>query len=149
MRKGAISLMTQVIFATVLVVAVLIFIWNTLIVPSVVSYGNEHAVLTAQSLSTSINALSREDRGSVYKELGLPWDISVFHDGDEAYISVKHEKIKSGDILLISDAEDFSETNIDNIYVVKEPGKKPALQLSPPSWSSTDKLPGGGTKGTW
>lgn len=128
--KGMESLMIQAIFASLLVIAVLTFIVNSVMVPSMTSYGNEHAKLVAQSLATSINSLSKEEQGTVYRELGLSWNVTIFHEGGDAFVSVTHEKFKSGDLILISDADDFSSNGIDRIYVVKEPGMKPKLKES-------------------
>ncbi len=125
--RGVISATTQMVFAILLVLFVLTIVWNSVMVPAMTSYENEHARLVAQSIATAINSLSREDWGSFYKEFGLAWDVSVSHDDGDAYISVRHGKFKSGDIMLISDAEDFEDININSIYVIKEPGKKPRL----------------------
>jgi hypothetical protein len=120
--------MTQVIFAGLLVLLVLTFVWNSIMVPAMTSYGNEHAQLIAQSLATSINSLSREEHGSVFREIGLAWNIKIFHEDDNAFISVTHDEFKSGDIMLINDAEDFEENDLNSVYVIKEPGKKPRLE---------------------
>lgn len=128
MMRGEISATVQMVFAILLVLFVLTIIWNSVMVPAMTSYENEHAQLVAQSLATAINSLSREEWGGFYKEFGLAWDVSVFHEDGDAYISVRHDKFKSGDIMLMSDAEDFAEININSIYVIKEPGKKPMLK---------------------
>jgi hypothetical protein len=145
--KGDVSLTTQAIFAGLLVMLVLTFVWNSVMVPAMTSYGNEHAQIIAQSLATSINSLSREEQGSVYRDIGLAWDVKLFHEDGNAYISVSHEKFKSGNILLISDAEDFEANNLNSIYVIKEPGKKPRLEpggLSPSDVFREGDAGGGG-----
>jgi hypothetical protein len=127
--KGDTSLLVQVIFATLLVIVLVTLVWNSLMVPSMVSYGREHAQLVGKSLATSINALSLEEEGTVYKELGLAWDIRIYHDDDGiGYITVNHDKFESGDIMLIGDADDFTSSNIGSIYVIKESGTNPRLQ---------------------
>ena len=123
MRIGAISVTMQVIFAALVVILVLTVIWSSLVVPSVISYGNEHATLIAQSLATSINSLSNEEEGYVTRDLGLLWNVKVFHKGSDAYMHVSGQGYESGNIILIGDADDFSATNIDSITVLKEPGK--------------------------
>lgn len=125
--KGDVPLTVQVIFAGLVVIVVLYFVWQDVIVPSVRTYGNEHAQLTAQSIATAVNALSREEEGTFYRDLGLAWDISVFHDDGSAYISVSHGKFKSGDIILLYNVDDFTASGTGSIYVIKEPGKKARL----------------------
>jgi hypothetical protein len=143
MMRGDISATSQMVFAILLVLFVLTVVWNSVMVPAMTSYEKEHAILIAQSLATAVNSLSREDWGSFYKELGLAWDVRVFHEDGDAYISVSHEKVKSGDIMLIGDAEDFEGINVNSIYVIKEPGKKPRLQLG----SSAGDMYAGGEHG--
>ena len=124
-----ISFMTQVVFAIILVAVISAFLFLDFLTPAITSYGNEHAQMIAQSISTSINSLSREDQGTVYRELGLAWDIRIYQDDEETYITVKHDKFKSGDILIISKAQDFKANGIDHIYIIKEPGKIPRLEV--------------------
>ncbi len=125
--RGDVPLTVQVIFAGLLVMVVLYFVWQDVMVPSVRSYGNEHAHLTAQAIATAVNSLSREEQGTFYRELGLAWDIGVFHKDDDAYVSVSHGEFKSGDIIILYDIDDFTASDISSIYVVKELGKKARL----------------------
>ena len=132
MRGVVISTMMQVIFAALVVILVITVVWGSLVVPSVISYGNEHATLIAQSLATSISVLSYEEEGYVSRDLGLLWNVKVFHKGTDAYIYVSGQGYESGNIILIGDAEDFSATNIDSITVLKEKDKRIRLIAGEP-----------------
>ena len=122
--RAAVSLMTQVIFVGLLVVLVLTFVLRDVMTPAMTSYGEEHAKLAARSIAISANALSTQEHGTVERELGLAWNIRVFHEDGSAYVTVTHEKFESGEIPILGNVEDFEAIDTNEIIVLKEPDSK-------------------------
>ena len=85
-----------------------------------------------QALATYLNALALEDEGVAFRELGKSWDIRVYHESGDAYLTVSHGEFKSGELRLFHDCEDFEAINVNEIYAVKEPGKLPRLSKDRP-----------------
>jgi hypothetical protein len=117
------SLFIQTIFAGLLVAVTLSFIINFALVPSMTSYGNEHATYIANSLGIIINGISLEDEGTVNKDLGLPWDIEILKKDDKNYITVTHNKFESKDVIIVADIEEKSIENAIGVVLVKRPGE--------------------------
>jgi hypothetical protein len=132
-----------VIFAGLLIMVVLTFVWNSLVIPAMASYGDEHAQIVGQALATYLNALALEDEGLVFRELGKSWDVRVFHESGDALLTVSHGEFDSGEIRLFHDCEDFEADGIYEVYVVKEPDKIPRLSRERPGSPEGDGEEGG------
>lgn len=100
--KAIASETMQVIFAILLVFAILVFIPSKIAEPSLSAYGNIQARLIARTIATSVDAIAISDSGSFSKTFETVWDIKVDSDRDGSYVEVSHGEFSSGKVRINS-----------------------------------------------
>ncbi len=121
MRKGAVSAAIQAISALIVAILIMTLVLQRVAIPSLASYGNEQAEVAAQSIASSVNALSDAEEGVVEKILGVEWNIRIFRIGQDYYIKVIHDNFESSDVLILGKVTETTLQDTDSVKIIKRP----------------------------
>jgi hypothetical protein len=119
-KRGAVSILIQVLVVAAVCILVLIFLLYRISVPSLKSYGNGQAHILAESVASSIGALSTMEEGSVEKSFGLEWTFSIYSEDNEYYVRLKHESFE-GRANIPVPVDDINLFDVGGVAINKKP----------------------------
>lgn len=123
-RKGDVSEVIMVIFALAVGILILYLLVPKIAMPSMRSYGDKQAYITAKVLASSVNSLSSVEQGEVVKGLELEWNINVeCKKENQCYIVVGHKNFIStnvGDVALMGNVEETHIYGVAEVNITKE-----------------------------
>jgi len=126
-RKGDVSEIIMVVFALVVGMLIIYLLVPKIAIPSMDSYGDKQAYITAKILASSINSLSSMEEGHSVRNFELDWDISIeCKRKGFCYLEVGHKDFLSTDIdavALMGDAEEAEIYAMNKVKITKETGK--------------------------
>lgn len=119
--RGDASEMTQVIFAVLLVILVIAFMFMLEVKPSLETYGNAQARLWAKNIAYTIDAMQGVEKGSIELDFDITWDV-VITCSDECEVMVEHKDIR-GSKKLLSMTDEISLIGVEDIVIEKKEGQ--------------------------
>jgi len=127
--RGFSSDMARIIFTLLVIAIVFYFIITAEVKPSLDTYGNAQARLAAESIASSIDALTGIEEGSIKLDLDLVWDVSVKRKktilglfDDVGYIVIVSHEDSDGESEILTEVEEIELKDVGGVLNEKKDG---------------------------
>jgi hypothetical protein len=119
--------MVRIIFVLLVIIVTFYFTITAEVKPSLETYGKAQARLVAESIASTIDAISNVEGGSIEIDFDLEWDISVKNGrldiapfGDYGYsVIVSHDKFK-GEKNILTNVEEIELKGVSGVLIEKD-----------------------------